>query len=175
MDDEIFFAGVAGQTALVREGRLSARDLAAACLDRVDTLNHRLNAFTNVMRERALAEAAERDAAQARGDDLGPLHGVPVAIKEEVHVAGEVTTFGGRANRTPVEFDAEVTKRLREAGAVIIGKTAMPEFGQWPFTESVAHGLTHNPWDPARSTGGSSGGTAAARSGSRPPVAVSTV
>jgi amidase len=162
MDHEIFFAGVAGQAALVREARLSSRELVAACLDRIDALNHRLNAFTNVMRERALAEADERDAMRARGDDLGPLHGVPVAIKEEVHVAGEVTTFGGRANRTPVEYDAEVTKRLRDAGAVIVGKTAMPEFGQWPFTESVAHGLTHNPWDPTRTTGGSSGGTAAA-------------
>jgi amidase len=114
------------------------------------------------MRERALAEAGERDAAQARGENLGPLHGVPIAIKEEVHVEGEVTTFGGRANRTPVDFDADVVSRLRDAGAVIVGKTAMPEFGQWPFTESVAHGLTHNPWNAARSTGGSSGGTAAA-------------
>ena len=162
MDDEIFFAGVAGQAELVHEGRLTSRELTEACLDRIDALNHRLNAFTNVMRERALAEAGERDTAQARGEELGPLHGVPVAIKEEVHVAGEVTTFGGRANRTPAEYDAAVTRRLREAGAVVVGKTAMPEFGQWPFTESVAHGLTHNPWDPTRSTGGSSGGTAAA-------------
>jgi amidase len=162
MDDETFFAGVARQAALVREGRLSSRELTAACLDRIDALNHRLNAFTNLMRDRALAEASDRDAAQARGENLGPLHGVPIAIKEEVHVAGEVTTFGGRANRLPVDSDAEVVRRLREAGAVVVGKTAMPEFGQWPFTESVAHGLTHNPWDPTRSTGGSSGGTAAA-------------
>ncbi len=172
MDDEIFFAGVAGQAALVRDGQVSARELATACLDRIDALNHRLNAFTNVMRERALAEAESRDAAQARGDALGPLHGVPVGIKEEVHVAGERTTFGGRANRTPVEFDAEVTKRLRDAGAVVVGKTAMPEFGQWPFTESVAHGLTHNPWDPARSTGGSSGGTAAAVAAGLVPMGI---
>jgi amidase len=158
----LFFAGVAGQAALVRDGQVSAKELTAACLDRIDTHNHRLNAFTNVMREQALAEAEERDAAAVHGKSTGPLHGVPVAIKEEVHVEGQTTTFGGRANRTPVEFDGEVTRRLRAAGAVIVGKTAMPEFGQWPFTESVAHGLTHNPWDSTRSPGGSSGGSAAA-------------
>ena len=162
MDDETFFAGVAGQAALVADGQLSSTELTAACLDRIEALNQRLNAFTNVMRERALAEAGERDAAQAGGETLGPLHGVPVAIKEEVDVQGEVTTFGGRANRTPVASDGEVVRRLRGAGAVVVGKTAMPEFGQWPFTESVAHGLTHNPWDPTRTPGGSSGGTAVA-------------
>ncbi len=162
MDDEIFFAGVSGQAALLRDGQMSSRELTQACLDRVDNLDHRLNAFSNVMHERALAEADRRDAARAAGEALGPLHGVPVAIKEEVDVAGEVSTFGGRANRTPAAADGAVTRRLRDAGAVVLGKTAMPEFGQWPFTESVAHGLTRNPWNPARSPGGSSGGTAAA-------------
>jgi amidase len=170
MDDDVFYAGVTGQAALVREGRLSARELTAACLDRIDDLNHRLNAFTNVMRAPALAEAAERDDALARGEEPGPLHGVPVAIKEELDVEGQVTTFGGRANLTPAARDAEVVRRLREAGAVVIGKTAMPEFGLWPFTESAAHGLTRNPWDPTRSTGGSSGGTAAAVASGMVPV-----
>jgi amidase len=162
MDDDIFFAGVTGQAALLRDGQMSSRELTQASLDRVDSLDQRLNAFSNVMRERALAEADRRDAARTAGEDLGPLHGVPVAIKEEVDVEGEVSTFGGRANRTPVAADGAVTRRLREAGAVVLGKTAMPEFGQWPFTESVAHGLTRNPWNPARSPGGSSGGTASA-------------
>ncbi len=162
MDDETFYAGVAGQAALVREGRLSSGELTAACLDRIDALDHRLNAFTNVMRDRALAEADARDTARAAGEELGPLHGVPVAIKEELHVAGEVSSFGGRANRTPRSEDSEPVRRLRAAGAVVIGKTAMPEFGEWPFTESAAHGHTRNPWDLDKSTGGSSGGTAAA-------------
>ncbi len=83
----------------------------------------------------------------------GPLHGVPLAIKEEVDVAGQVTTFGGRANATPAAADAEVVRRLRAAGAVVVGKTNMPEFGQWPFTESVAHGITRNPWDTTQATG----------------------
>jgi len=162
MDDEIFFAGVAGQVALVGDGAVSSRELTAACLSRIDALDHRLNAFTNVMRDKALAEADERDALRSRGEALGPLHGVPVAIKEELDVAGEVTTFGGRANKTPAAADSEVVRRLRAAGAVVVGKTAMPEFGQWPFTESAAYGHTRNPWNTSRSTGGSSGGTAAA-------------
>jgi amidase len=115
-----------------------------------------------VTREAALAEADARDRALVQGEEPGPLHGVPVAIKEELDVAGEVTTFGGRGNSSPARDDGEVVRRLREAGAVVVGKTAMPEFGQWPFTESVAHGLTRNPWDTDRSPGGSSGGTAAA-------------
>ena len=87
---------------------------------------------------------------------------MPVAIKEENAVAGTVTTFGGASNRTPAKADGLVTERLRAAGAVVVGKTNMPEFGIYPFTESRQHGNTRNPWDPGRTPGGSSGGTAAA-------------
>jgi amidase len=159
VDDDIFFAGAVGQATAVADGTLSSRELVAATLDRIQTYDGQLNAFTTVMAEEALAEAAARD---AQHDDRGPLHGVPVAIKEEVDVRGQVTTFGGRANTRPAERDAAVVQRLRGAGAVVIGKTNMPEFGQWPFTESVAHGITRNPWDTSRTPGGSSGGTAAA-------------
>ena len=124
------------------------------------------------MHEQAKAEADARDEARHRGEELAPLHGVPVAIKEEIDVAGQVTTFGGRANSTPAPADAEVVRRLRGAGAVIIGKTAMPEFGQWPFTESTAHGLTRNPWDTGKSPGGSSGGSAAAVTAGLVPAAI---
>jgi amidase len=157
--DDLFFAGVAGQASAVRDGTVGSRELTAGVLDRIQRYDGTLNAFTQVLAEQALAEAAERDASH---DDRGPLHGVPVAIKEEIDVAGAVTTFGGRGNSRPAGRDAAVVTRLREAGAVIVGKTNMPEFGQWPFTESVAHGVTRNPWDPRRSPGGSSGGTAAA-------------
>ena len=102
--------------------------------------------------------------------DRGPLHGVPIAIKEELDVEGCVTTFGGEANTTPVAADGEVVRRLREAGAVVVGKTTMSEFGAWPYTESVSRGLTRNPWDPSRSPGGSSGGTAAAVASGMVPV-----
>ena len=162
MTDDLLFAGVERLAAATTSGDVSARELTEACLARIDAANGRLNAFTNVMRDKALAEADARDRSRADGRELGPLHGVPVAVKEELDVAGEVTTFGGRANVSPASRDAESVRRLREAGAVVVGKTAMPEFGQWPFTESAANGITRNPWDTDRSTGGSSGGTAAA-------------
>ncbi|MFD9355798.1 amidase [Streptomyces sp. NPDC060031] len=162
MDDaELLFQGVARQAELVRTGKVSARRLVEASLRRIGLLDPTLNAFRVVRAEQALAEADARDAARASGAD-GPLLGVPIAVKDELDVAGEVTTYGGAANRTPVAEDAEAVRRLRAAGAVIIGKTAMPEFGQWPFTESAAHGYTRNPWDTTRTTGGSSGGSAAA-------------
>ncbi|QNN53593.1 amidase [Nocardioides mesophilus] len=167
--DDLFFAGVAGQADAVRSGAVSSRELVAATLDRIGRLDGRLNAFTTVLADAALAEADARDAATG---ERGPLHGVPVAIKEELDVAGTVTTFGGRANSTPVAADGEVVRRLREAGAVIVGKTNMPEFGQWPFTESAAHGTSRNPWDLGRSTGGSSGGTAAAVAAGLVPAAL---
>ncbi len=160
MDDDIFFAGVTGQAAAVRSGDLSSRELVAATLERIQRYDGRYNAFTNVLHDQALAEATERDAAPA--DERGPLHGVPVAIKEELDVAGTVTTYGGRANVTPAAADSEVVRRLRAAGAVVVGKTNMPEFGQVPLTDSGAHGLTRNPWDTTLSPGGSSGGSAVA-------------
>ncbi|MFG3002202.1 amidase family protein [Streptomyces sp. NPDC048340] len=160
-DAELMFEGVARQAELVRTGKVSARRLTEASLRRIALLDPSLNAFRVVLADRALAEADARDAARASGAD-GPLLGVPIAVKDELDVAGEVTTFGGAANRTPVAQDAEAVRRLRAAGAVIIGKTTMPEFGQWPFTESAAHGYTRNPWDTTRTTGGSSGGSAAA-------------
>jgi amidase len=170
VDDDLFFAGVTGQAQAIRDGAVSSRELVEAVLQRIQRYDGRLNAFTHVLHDAALAEAAERDAAAPEG--RGPLHGVPVAIKEEIDVAGVVTTFGGRANVTPAAADSEVVRRLRGAGAVVVGKTNMPEFGQVPMTDSGAHGLTRNPWDPTRSPGGSSGGSAAAVATGMVPVAM---
>jgi len=157
--DDLQFAGVAGQAAAIASGEISSRDLVAAALERIQRHDRRLNAFTAVSAERALAEAEERD---AHTGERGRLHGVPIAVKDEVDIAGEVTTFGGRGNRSSCGSDSELGRRLRAAGAVIVGKTTMPEFGQWPVTESSTYGITRNPWDLDRSPGGSSGGTAAA-------------
>ncbi len=151
--------GVAETADRIRAGELTAVQAVEACLDAIDRANAGLNAFSVVLAERARAEAAERDAAD---EPLGPLHGVPVAIKEENEVEGCVTTFGGRSNSTPAAADSEVVRRLRAAGAVVVGKTSMPEFGAWPYTEPISLGPTRNPWDPAYTPGGSSGGTAAA-------------
>jgi amidase len=153
-------------------GELSAAAVVEACLDRIEKRNPGLNAFSVVLAEQARAEAARLDAALADGVSPGPLHGVPVGIKEELDVAGCVTTFGGRGNSTPAAQDGEVVRRLRHAGAVVVGKTRMPEFGQWPFTESVDGGITRNPWDRSHTPGGSSGGTAAAVAAGMVPVAI---
>jgi amidase len=162
--------GVAETAAAIAAGTTTARAVTEAAMARIEERDGALNAFTVVLERQALAEAAARDAHQAAGGALGPLHGVPVAIKEELDVAGCVTTFGGRGNSTPVTADGEVVRRLREAGAVVVGKTAMPEFGAWPYTESEDRGITRNPWHPDHTPGGSSGGTAAAVASGMVPV-----
>ncbi|WP_084127212.1 amidase [Demequina sp. NBRC 110054] len=153
-------------------GETTARAVVERALARIAALDGRLNAFAHVLADEALAEADARDAAQAAGEALGPLHGVPVAIKDENDVAGLPTAYGGAAFSTPAAADAEVVRRLREAGAVIVGKTRMPEFGIWPFTETEVNGITRNPWNLERSTAGSSGGTAAAVASGMVPVAI---
>jgi amidase len=152
--------GVAETVKQSHAGRLKAVPAVEGALERTAERDPGLNAFSVVRGQEALAEAAAVD--KTRKADRGPLHGVPIAIKEELDVEGCVTTFGGEANSTPAAADGEVVRRLRAAGAVVVGKTAMPEFGAFPYTESVSRGLTRNPWDRTRSPGGSSGGTAAA-------------
>ncbi|MFC9436649.1 amidase [Nocardia sp. NPDC057030] len=167
---DVVSAGVLEQRELLEQGVLSAQELVAATLTGIDAAGE-LNAFTQIRHEQARAEAIERDRERAAGA-VGPLHGIPIAIKDEIDVAGLVTTFGTRANSTPAAADAEVVRRLRAAGAIIVGKTTMPEFGQWPFTESSTYGVTRNPWDRNRTTGGSSGGSAAAVAAGLVPVAI---
>lgn len=158
---ELAYAGVARQAELVRAGEVSAVELVEIALARVGRLNPRLGAFAAIDGDRALTAARARDAARAAGDER-PLLGVPIAIKEDCDVEGFVTTYGGAANLNPARADGELVRRVRGAGAVILGKTAMSEFGQFPFTESSAWGYARNPWDLSRSPGGSSGGTAVA-------------
>ena len=159
---ELWRLGVAETVRRTSSGDVSAADVLEEHLTRIEALDRGLNAFSVVLADRARAEAADRDRARAAGETTGPLHGVPVAVKEELDVAGCVTTFGGRGNSTPVTMDGEVVRRLRAAGAVILGKTTMPEFGAFPFTESDAFGITRNPWRRTHTPGGSSGGTAVA-------------
>ncbi|HUH81912.1 MAG TPA: amidase [Solirubrobacteraceae bacterium] len=158
---ELAYAGIARQAQLIRDGEVSSVELVGVYLERIARLNPVLNAFRTVLGERVLLEAEQADARRAGGEER-PLLGVPIAVKEDIDVAGEPTTYGTNANERPVKQDAEVVRRLREAGAVIIGKTNVPELMMWPFTESATWGATRNPWDLQRSPGGSSGGTAAA-------------
>ncbi len=162
--------GVAETVKLTQAGKLKAVATVDAALERIAERDPGLNAFSVVLGDAARAEAAATD--KVRKADRGPLHGVPIAIKEEIDVAGCVTTFGGEANSTPVAADGELVRRLRAAGAVIVGKTNMPEFGAWPYTESTSRGITRNPWDRARTPGGSSGGTAAAVASGMVPIGI---
>lgn len=158
---DLAFAGIARQAELIRAGEISSRELVELYLDRIARIDPQLNAYRIVMAERALAEADQADA-RRRGGEEDLLLGVPVAVKDNVDVAGEVTTHGTSAYGEPATQDAEIVRRLRAAGAVIIGKTLLPELAVYPFTESATWGVTRNPWDLDRTTGGSSGGSAAA-------------
>jgi amidase len=158
---DLAFAGVARQAELVRAGEVSARELVELYLERIERLDPQLNAFRVVMDERALAEADQADARRASGDER-PLLGVPMAVKDNMHVAGEITANGGRTHAGPQSEDAGLVRILREAGAVIIGKTNLPELAIIGATESTTFGMTRNPWNPEHTTGGSSGGSAAA-------------
>ena len=158
---DLVFAGIARQAELVRAGEVSARELVEACLERIARLDPDLGAFRVVLGERALAEAAQADARRAAGDER-PLLGVPIAVKDVADVAGEPTTHGTGAHGPPAERDAELVRRLRSAGAIVVGKTRTPELALWPFTESATFGVTRNPWRLDRTPGGSSGGAAAA-------------
>ena len=171
--DDVAYAGVTGQLALLREGRLSAVALLELCLARIDRLDGRLNAFRTVFRERALAEARAADDGRAAGDDR-PLLGVPVAVKDSVDVAGHAPAMGTASPQPVAAADAEQVRRLRAAGAVVVGTTHLPELALWPFTESQTWGATRNPWSTGHTAGGSSGGSAAAVASGMVPVATAS-
>jgi amidase len=160
-DDALAFTPIARQAELIRAGEVSSRELVELYLGRIERHNPRLNAFRAVSGERALAEADQAAARLAGGDDR-PLLGVPIAIKDNVDVAGDVTTHGTDAYGDPAREDAEIVRRVRAAGAVVIGRTMVPPLCALPVTESPTFGVTRNPWDVERSPGGSSGGSAAA-------------
>jgi amidase len=145
----------------LRTRQISAVEVVTACLDQIEQHNDRLKALITVCGDRALAEAQAADAAIARGDSLGPLHGIPFTAKDLTPTAGVRTTLGSRlyAHQVPAE-DELCIARLRQAGAILMGKTNTPEFGMGAHCLNPLYGPTANPYDPARSSGGSSGGAA---------------
>jgi amidase len=155
------FAGLARQAELLAQGATTSEQLVNDALDAIDRTQGTINAFRVVRSEAAQAEAAEADRRIARGDRL-PLLGVPIAIKDDTDIAGESTPFGCAGAFPVATQDAEVVRKLRRAGAVIVGKTNTPELGQWSVTAGPAFGVTRNPWSLEHSPGGSSGGSAAA-------------
>ena len=158
---DLAYAGISRQARMIAAGEISSRELVELYLQRIARHDTRLKAFRVVLGERALLEADQADARKGAGGER-PLLGVPIAVKDDIDVAGETTCYGTNAHGGPVTSDAEVVRRLREAGAVIIGKTNVPELCLWPFTETATFGATRNPWDLQRAPGGSSGGSAAA-------------
>nr|WP_042369282.1 Asp-tRNA(Asn)/Glu-tRNA(Gln) amidotransferase subunit GatA [Streptacidiphilus neutrinimicus] len=159
----------------IAAGEVSAVEVAQAHLDRIDAVDEKVHAFLHVDTEGALEAARAVDAKRAAGEELGPLAGVPLALKDVFTTKGIPTTAGSRMLegwRPP--YDATLTRRLKEAGVVILGKTNMDEFAMGSSTENSAYGPTGNPWDLSRIPGGSGGGSAAALAAYEAPLAIGT-
>jgi amidase len=149
--------------ALIRGGRVSSREVVQAHLDRIGAVNGQLRAITRVLGDEALEAADRADRALAAGEASGAFHGVPLTVKENIDVAGSATTHGVPLLKDMVPArDEPIVERMRLAGAIPIARTNLPDMGLRLDTESALHGRTYNPWDPARTPGGSSGGEAAA-------------
>jgi len=162
-EGELWQLGATTLAGMLRDGVVSARDVLLSFLDRIAQVDARLNAIPTLVPERALAEADEADRRRARGGRLGPLHGLPIAVKDLVDTAGIRTTYGSPIYRDHVpDRDAPLVARLRRAGAIVVGKTNTPEFGAGSQTFNPIFGPTRNPYDTSRTPGGSSGGAAAA-------------
>src|SRR5688572_1579517 len=157
------FATASQAVRAIRSGVISARELTEHTYRRISQHNPKVNAFVTLIEEQAMARAREADEALAAGKVWGPLHGLPIVIKDNFSTAGVRTTSGSKKfeKRIPRE-DAVAVARLKRAGAIIIGKTNLPEFARDNQTYNDVTGTTNNPWDPRRTSGGSTGGGAAA-------------
>ena len=157
--------------AMIRDGEVSSREVVQAHLDRIEEVNQALNAIVRLMPEQALAAAEAADRIVGDGSALGPLHGVPFTVKENIDLAGTPTTQAVPALAEAVAaVDAPQVERMRAAGAIPVGRTNLPDFGLRVHTDSALYGLTRNPWNPERTAGGSSGGEAAALATGMTPI-----
>ncbi|MGB3232458.1 MAG: amidase family protein, partial [Mycobacterium sp.] len=145
-------------------GSSTSEELVRRSLEAIEASQDTLNAFRVVLADQAVADAAAADRKRQAGQDISqfPLLGIPIAVKDDVDVAGVPTRFGTEGRVRVADADSEVVRRLRAAGAVIVGKTNTCELGQWPFTSGPGFGHTRNPWSREHTPGGSSGGSAAA-------------
>jgi Asp-tRNA(Asn)/Glu-tRNA(Gln) amidotransferase A subunit family amidase len=174
-DLDLCFTPATELAARIRVRELSSEAVVRNALERIDEVNDALNCFVFTYPEEAIDLARAADAAVARGDRIGPLHGVPIAIKDLTPTAGKRTTLGSYAYEHNVpEHSALLVERLLGAGGIMVGKTATPEFAYSSFTHSALWGVTRNPWNTERSPGGSSGGSGAAVASGCVPLAEGT-
>ena len=167
--------GISDVVGLIRTGQLSPVELVQSCLDRIESFNPSLNVYLTVLADEALAAAKAAEQVVTTGDALGPLHGVPVALKDNCEVAGARLTGGTPFLKDNVATaDADIVSRLRQAGAIILGKLNMHEWAIGGTTRNPHYGPCHNPWDPTRIPGGSSGGSGAAVAADMALVTVGT-
>lgn len=172
MGEDIHFWAAGELADALRRREVSAREVLEAHLERIDRINPKVNAIVTLVAERARDEARAADERAARGEPLGPLHGLPVAHKDTHLTAGIRTTFGSRALQDNVpDRDELIVERLRAAGAITIGKTNVPEFAAGAHTFNEIFGVTRNPYDVTRTAGGSSGGAAVALACGMQPLA----
>src|SRR3979490_715476 len=173
--DDITSASAGELAEAIRSKRLSSKTIVEAHLDRIARVNPKLNAIVQLTADAARKEADEADAALARGQIKGPLHGVPVTIKDTLETTGVICTGGtkGRANFVP-KADATAVARLRNAGAIILGKTNVPELAGALESDNLIYGRTNNPYDLTRTPGGSSGGEAAIIAACGSPLGLGT-
>ncbi len=172
---DITSASATDLAARIRSKQISSKAVVEAYLDRIAVVNPKLNAVVQLTADAARKEADEADAALARGEVKGPLHGVPVTIKDTLETTGVICTGGtkGRANYVP-KADATAVARLRAAGAIVLGKTNVPELAGAIETDNLVYGRTNNPYDLSRTPGGSSGGEAAIVSAGGSPLGLGT-
>ena len=174
-NSEVVWASALDLATRIRQKDISPVEVMEAVLTRIEALNPRLNAFCLLAADHARAAARDAEVAVMKGEPLGRLHGVPVSIKDMIFTRGLRTTGGSRlfADLVP-EHDAVAVGRLKEAGAIVLGKTTTSELAHKAVTQSPLFGVTRNPWDPSRTPGGSSGGAAAAVASGLGPIALGT-
>src|SRR5215472_1545980 len=162
-NSDLAFQSATHLSARLRRGEVSAVEIVDACTQRFEQVNSTVNAIVTPLFEQARKDAEVADGRRLRGEPLGVLHGIPLALKDMTEVAGVRTTYGARLfeNHVPA-VDALLTKRLKASGAILVGKTNTPEFAVGINTTNGIFGTTRNPWNLSRTSGGSSGGSAVA-------------
>jgi len=173
LDEELCYMSALKMAEAIRKQEISCVEVVDTILERIEKINPKINAYCTVLTEEARQAAKEADEAVKQGKHLGPLHGVPVSIKDLIFTKGIRTTFGSKIfeNFIP-ERDAIVVQRLKAAGSIILGKTNTPEFGYKLVTDNLLFGVTRNPWNLNLTSGGSSGGAGAAVAAGLGPLAV---